>query len=1089
MKRLLVFIVLLGVAPCVSAEFLGIKQASETVSFFLNKPLDSLYGIPRSPDSVHLFTYADNATAATFQTRSTTFPFSDISIDTLKHFTDTMFVFADAISDIDGAGGYFSLAIEVQLYYDDIPTTTHATVQIISDSLENMLDASKDSSSSAAVLSKNNLDSLQAQDGWVAKEASLLSPTDNIGINWADVTNQTAAVTLSNTTVGTVTTASTVTDGAKEATLAYFDSLMYNGARGMGIWIDASAANTNTVIGTDGTKKNPVSALAAAKTIADNLGATRYYITGRSSLTLAATHEDWEFVGDAWGSMLNLGSQDVDGSYIYNLILTGSKGGTGDIVAENCAVNDLLLMDGYLFHCGIDGANTIAASDDVFLMGCFSMVAGNGTPSWGFGAGICELSVRSYSGGIEIQTMDGNDGCSIETDGQVVVNANCTAPNITVRGNMTLTDNDGGTTWTRDGVFSRQEADLWVWGNNDTTVVDTSLLGEWLSTGINASISQSNMSEIADSVWSASRDALLKSLVVSNSAGDAVQFTSTGGGGDGFQVTGEGTGEGLVAQGGTSGDGFNALGGATAGRGVLFAAAAGNNNGAQFQGFGNNPGLSAIGGTGGNSNGINAVGYGTGHGLNANAVGTGHDIFLANSGTISNGTDDVAMQDDSLIFQGAASGLTVDQIWEYDSANVSGAQAMGTLLKDTSAYQGSASGLTKEDIAETVKDTLEAGTVDMALNTLDVSPSGAGVTAVTVIGNTTGPGMTITGGNDANGMTIAAGGGNRQGVSIAGAGSGDGVRSVGGATGDGLDLRGGITSGHGLFTFAQTSGDGIRAAGAAAGYDIYLASSGTISDGTDDVAMQDDSLIFQGSGASIDYEQVWYGIDTTNVDSSDIGVWIVNNTAATSGSGIRTITYYVVDSSGTDEAVSNITLTVNNESDVFQGQRATTSASGYVTFKLDDGTYIIQGESTVAYKVWHDTIVVSANATDTVWGYNQSITPATDPSLTKCYAYLQGPDGKYLVGAKIVITVDGAKGVDTIGGVILANVIGTRTAVDSGYFEVDLFPSANYSNTTGGKGKYSFNIFYNDVSLFNVTDVTVPASGTLDLSTIITGRE
>ena len=76
-----------------------------------------------------------------------------------------------AIADIDGAGGHFSLAIEVQMYYDKIPTTTHAVVQIISDSLENTLDASKDSSSSAAVLSKNNLDTLQAQDGWVAKEA------------------------------------------------------------------------------------------------------------------------------------------------------------------------------------------------------------------------------------------------------------------------------------------------------------------------------------------------------------------------------------------------------------------------------------------------------------------------------------------------------------------------------------------------------------------------------------------------------------------------------------------------------------------------------------------------------------------------------------------------------------------------------------------------------------------------------------------------------------------------------------------------------------------------------------------------------
>ena len=187
MKKVL-FLLCLLIAGSVSAGFLGVKQSSETISFFLNKPLDSLYGIPRSPDSVHVFTYADNATAQTFAARSTTFPFSDISIDTLKHYTDTMFVFADLISDIDGAGGNFSLAIEVQMYYDDIPTTTHAVVQIIADSLSEF-----------------------------AKTSELLVATDNIGINWGDVSNQSTSVNLSATTTNLVNTATTVTGGATSA--------------------------------------------------------------------------------------------------------------------------------------------------------------------------------------------------------------------------------------------------------------------------------------------------------------------------------------------------------------------------------------------------------------------------------------------------------------------------------------------------------------------------------------------------------------------------------------------------------------------------------------------------------------------------------------------------------------------------------------------------------------------------------------------------------------------------------------------------------------------------------------------------------
>ena len=42
----------------------------------------------------------------------------------------------------------------------------------------------------------------------------------------------------------------------------------------------------------------------------------------------------------------------------------------------------------------------------------------------------------------------------------------------------------------------------------------------------------------------------------------------------------------------------------------------------------------------------------------------------------------------------ALSTAGIDAILEYDTANISGAQAVGTMLKDTSAYQGAASGLT-----------------------------------------------------------------------------------------------------------------------------------------------------------------------------------------------------------------------------------------------------------------------------------------------------------------------------------------------------------------------------------------------------------
>lgn len=113
----------------------GVKKAAEYISVPLTKPLDSS-GYPGKPDSFHIKTYADNGSAAAYVARSTTYPFSDISIDTLKYVAgDTDYVFADQIQDIDGAGGNFQLTGVVTAWYKKLPTPTYFTVQVLSDSL------------------------------------------------------------------------------------------------------------------------------------------------------------------------------------------------------------------------------------------------------------------------------------------------------------------------------------------------------------------------------------------------------------------------------------------------------------------------------------------------------------------------------------------------------------------------------------------------------------------------------------------------------------------------------------------------------------------------------------------------------------------------------------------------------------------------------------------------------------------------------------------------------------------------------------------------------------------------------------------
>lgn len=183
MKKLFLAIVILAsIVVWQSAEasiYLGIKKASETVAVPIILPLDSA-GIPGTPDSFQVVTYADNGTAAAY-TATGLVPDGSV-IDTQTVGGLKRYWFIDQIQDIDGAGGNFELSIEVVAFYKKLPLQTIATVQVLSDSLENLLTSAADSSKSAAVLAKNGLDSLQAQDGWGAKEASvqIVRDTQNV---------------------------------------------------------------------------------------------------------------------------------------------------------------------------------------------------------------------------------------------------------------------------------------------------------------------------------------------------------------------------------------------------------------------------------------------------------------------------------------------------------------------------------------------------------------------------------------------------------------------------------------------------------------------------------------------------------------------------------------------------------------------------------------------------------------------------------------------------------------------------------------------------------------------------------------------
>ena len=251
----------------------------------------------------------------------------------------------------------------------------------------------------------------------------------------------------------TITDNGTTTAWTRQAVFNWGD--MSDTDYDFGIWIDDGAANTNTTAYVDGTKVNPVSTLAAARTLADAIGFQKYYLINNSSLTLAATHEDWVFTGIGRGNSINLGDQDADNSDFYNLMITGTQGGTGVILLDRCYLNTPDSLEAIVTRSSLSDTISLRVSTNTVFDQCYSHIAGNASPGLDFNStGTIDVDMRHYSGGLTLFNMTSDHTISYESDGQLVIDASCTSANVTARGNMTITDNGTTTALTDDAVFN-----------------------------------------------------------------------------------------------------------------------------------------------------------------------------------------------------------------------------------------------------------------------------------------------------------------------------------------------------------------------------------------------------------------------------------------------------------------------------------------------------------------------------------------------------------------------------------------------------------------------------------------------------------
>jgi hypothetical protein len=260
-----------------------------------------------------------------------------------------------------------------------------------------------------------------------------VTATGAAGIDLGNVENPTTSLALTNTTVGTVT------------------NITNNHAKYMlgAVWI-GPAVNTNTVSWVDGITTNPVSTVAAAKTIADALGLRKFMIVRSGTVQIGADMTNYDFVGDQWSLTTTGGSRDVSLSSFYNALVVGGTyaSTSGAPHWERCEFSTgVSIANGDLHHCLFAGTLTLNSVGDYDFIDCTSIVAGTSAPVFACGspASALNLSYRRWSGGITITGINSNCTISIDAVSGGTVTLQGVDGTVHVRGMVNLDDQRTGT--------------------------------------------------------------------------------------------------------------------------------------------------------------------------------------------------------------------------------------------------------------------------------------------------------------------------------------------------------------------------------------------------------------------------------------------------------------------------------------------------------------------------------------------------------------------------------------------------------------------------------------------------------------------
>lgn len=208
------------------------------------------------------------------------------------------------------------------------------------------------------------------------------------------------------------------------------------------IWIDTINGAAGTLKYVNGTTTRPVSSLADARNLADELNLKAFSINPGSSVIFAQSFDRFEFNGRGYN--IDFGNQSAVGARFNNGLITGIlSGATGPLLRE-CRVTNVTIpsitallngaIGGTINLNGI-GIWNISGNEQAFETQTVINFGANGAQT---------LRLFGNEGEIEIQNLAAGDIIVMTGDGKVTFNANCTGGTVRVYGVIQKVDNSGG---------------------------------------------------------------------------------------------------------------------------------------------------------------------------------------------------------------------------------------------------------------------------------------------------------------------------------------------------------------------------------------------------------------------------------------------------------------------------------------------------------------------------------------------------------------------------------------------------------------------------------------------------------------------